>query len=201
MCCDTQLSINSVTRLPECTRIRRLLGLRYFTQRLPGLGYLLSGRSRNGNSRGLLYFSHRLNGPDLGLNGNHPISQICDLLVSRSLKSAIFWSPPGLSNLRSLRKSPGLRDRLRGTEGRCYPFHVQRPCCSPVFRVSLTGNKGKCYPLFVHRPVFFWSSRPTVSHGFTDGHQKIVHIKIEGIAYNYTFEMYASKDFAGKPRQ
>src|SRR6218665_3047828 len=105
--------------------------------------------------------------------------------------------------MRSLRKSPGLRDRLRGTEGKCYPFHVHRPCWSPVFGVSLTGTKSEYYPLFVHRPVLFWSSRPTVSHGFTDGHKKIEQINIEGIAYNYrpTFEIYASKDFAGKPRK
>src|SRR6218665_944121 len=79
--------------------------------------------------------------PDLGLIGNHPISQICDLLVFRSLKSAISWSPPGPSNLQSLPKSPGLRDRLRGTKGRCYPFNVDRPCCSPVFGVSLTAPR------------------------------------------------------------
>src|SRR6218665_2627043 len=224
------------------------------SHRFPGLGYLLSGRSRNGKSLGPLYFSHRLNGPgwvlylsiDLSNLRNRPITgicviadlndqteiwylcvnarslsnlrslglppvcQICDLLVSRSLKSAISWAPPGLSNLRSLRKSPGLRDRLRGTEGKCYPFNVHRPCCSPVFGVSLTaprvnvtplrtqtllfsglwsisdGTKGKCYPLYVHRPVLFWSSRPTVSDGLTDGHQKT---KIEGIVYNYTFEI------------
>src|SRR6218665_2089165 len=98
MCCDTQLSINSVTRLPECTRIRRLLGLRYFSHWVTGLRYLLSGRSRNGNSRGLLYFSHRLNG--LG----YPINQTYVLLViiTRSLESAISWSLPGLSNLRAL---------------------------------------------------------------------------------------------------
>src|SRR6218665_690241 len=206
----------SVTRLPECTRIRRLHGLRYFTHRLLGLGYLLSGRSRNGNSLGLLYFSHRLNvlgsyylSPDLSNLRNRPITgicviadlndqteiwyicvnarllsnlrslglliaEICDFLVAaRSVKSAISWSPRGLSNLRSLRKSPGLRDRLRGTEGRCYPFHVHGPCCSSVFGVSLTGTKGKCHPLFVHRPLLFWSSRPTVPHGFTDGHQRL----------------------------
>src|SRR6218665_3072746 len=57
------------TRVPDYPNVpvygipytRRLLGLRYFSHRLPRFGYLLSGRSRTGNSLGLLYFSHRLN--------------------------------------------------------------------------------------------------------------------------------------------
>src|SRR6218665_360550 len=130
MRCDTNFRSTSVTRLPECTRIRRLLGLRYFSHRVNGLGsYYLSPDLSNLRNRPItgicviadlndqtkiwyICVNARLlsNLRSLGLL----IAEICDFLVAaRSVKSAISWSPRGLSNLRSLRKSPGLRDRLR----------------------------------------------------------------------------------------